>query len=124
MILLNRILLKNMFCHSCGKQNNNASKFCHHCGLNTLTDSKVIPDTTVDEKTNPLNDTAEQNHARGKAMTKEEYMARTNIKSVDEAEGYLTRLKILFISVAVGMIITRGGVDSIDSEVYSIIWFF
>ncbi len=36
-------------------------------------------------------------------MTREEYMARTNITSVEQAKGYLNQLRALFIIVFLGM---------------------
>jgi hypothetical protein len=41
-------------------------------------------------------------------MTVNEYMAHTNIKSVEEAQEYLTTLRILFIVVAIAMVGVRG----------------
>lgn len=112
-----------MFCHSCGKEVDSNSKFCHHCGANLSSSSvPIVTKKKVMVVSAPSNQ-VENTIRRPGPMTKEEYMARTNIKSVDEAAGYLTRLKILFISVAVGMVVTRAGTESIDANIYSAIWF-
>ena len=42
-----------------------------------------------------------------KKMTVDEYMKQTNIKSVEEARGYLTQIRTLFIALTVGMILNK-----------------
>jgi len=107
-----------MYCHNCGTQAGDKIKFCHNCGVGISTDSNVEQTKEVN-----TNQNKQQNIVgKPKGMTREEYMARTNIKSVEEAQGYLSRLKFLFIAVFVGMIIVKGGAESINEDVYMLIW--
>lgn len=97
-----------MFCKNCGqKQTSTDSKFCHNCG-------KALETTETASS-------ADQTKISTPGMTAEQYMAHTNIKSVDEAKKYLLRLRILFVSVFIGMILTRAAAD-IDVDVYALIF--
>lgn len=78
-----------MFCNKCGLELPKNSKFCPRCGL----DNK-----------NPV--------IEAERITKEEYLARTNIKSPEEAKKYYTRLKILFIGSFVFSLLDRVLSDS------------
>lgn len=55
-------------------------------------------------------------------MTREEYLAKTQIKSVHEARSRLTHLRILFAVVFVFIILIRGGAGQIDQDTYFLIW--
>jgi hypothetical protein len=55
-------------------------------------------------------------------MTREEYIAKTQIKSVDEARSRLTHLRILFAVVFAFIVLLRGGAGQIDQDTYSLIW--
>jgi uncharacterized membrane protein YvbJ len=99
-----------MFCENCGNKIIENTQFCHNCG-------SKISDGNEDKKT-PLQNSKSDN----KPMTREEYMAHTNIKSEEEAKEYLHRLNFLFIAVFIGIVIVRGGADSIDEGLYAILW--
>jgi len=73
-----------MLCNQCGLELPKKSKPCPRCGSNNK--------NTSDHKDKIL-DTDR--------ITKEEYMALTNIKSPEEAKKYFTKLKKLFIGTFV-----------------------
>ena len=50
-------------------------------------------------------------------MTKEEYMAHTNIKSVEEAAQYLRNLHIFFVVASIGVLVNWIFVDYIDRPI-------
>jgi len=102
-----------MFCENCGNKMIENTQFCHNCGYKTSNDEEEIKE----KKLSPKN-----NQNSNKPMTREEYMAHTNIKSEEEARGYLNRLNFLFIAVFIGIIIVKGGVDNMDDGLYSILW--
>lgn len=100
-----------MFCENCGNKIIEGTQFCHNCG------SKISDDDHEEKKVSPQN-----NQSSNKPMTREDYMAHTNIKSEEEAKEYLNRLNFLFIAVFIGMVIVNGTADSIDEGLYAIIW--
>lgn len=99
-----------MFCKNCGqKQTSDDSKFCHNCGKGLNHIDTITPSSR------------QTSNATTPRMTVEQYMARTNIKNVNEAENYLSKLKILFVTVFFGMFLTRYVADAYP-DIYSLVF--
>ena len=79
-----------MLCNQCGLELPKKSKPCPRCGSNNKNTSGK-KDTALDTD----------------RITKEEYMALTNIKSPEEAKKYFARLKRLFIGTFVSSTIMK-----------------
>lgn len=97
-----------MFCASCGSEQNIQAKFCVNCGKSVPGGIGIFKNQT-DES--PISG----------AMSISEYMAHTNIKSREEAQKYLTNLKILFWLVGVLMFAVKGGSGSFDEGTFALI---
>lgn len=105
-----------MFCANCGNKIEESSKFCHHCGTNVgadLSTPKKAKKTEQISKTNVNTDNTRE--------TVEEYQARTNIKSKEEAKKYLNQLRVLFWVVFLCMVVIRGLGES-ESELAAILF--
>lgn len=86
------------YCANCGSQIEKDSKFCHNCG------ASVSAELPISKKNEQIN-VASTDSSR---ETAEEYQARTNIKSKEEAKKYLGQLKAFFWIVFVSMLVMRG----------------
>lgn len=105
-----------MFCNQCGNKLSENSKFCHKCGTK-------IPDSNSKKiKGAEIMVPKENKNEDNGLMSLGEYMARTNIKSIDEAKKYLTQLNILFVLVFIGMLFVRGFATIINENVYATVW--
>lgn len=103
-----------MFCENCGNKIIENTSFCHNCGAkmqNVYKNNKTEVESVKDVVKND-----------GKPMSRETYMAHTNIKSEEEARGYLNRLNFLFVAVFLGMLLVKGGADSMDDDIYTLLW--
>ncbi len=92
-----------MFCANCGSKIEEDSKFCHHCGTNVGANLSTPQKTKKTEQISKSNTNTE--NAR---ETMEEYQARTNIGSKEEAKKYLNQLRVLFWIVFLSMVVIRG----------------
>ncbi|MCK4554743.1 zinc-ribbon domain-containing protein [Candidatus Parcubacteria bacterium] len=103
-----------MFCANCGTKIEENSKFCHNCGNSVINDLPTLKNEKQlnNEVNATTNDTRE---------TAEEYLAKTDIKNVEEAKKYLGQLKALFWIVFLSMVVIRGLGES-ESELAVILF--
>jgi len=99
-----------MYCPECGLSLDKNCKFCHHCGVN------IGADLLIPQKVKKTKQIGRANVNVDKTReTVEEYQARTNIKSKEEAKKYLKQLRVLFWIVFLSIIAMRGLSES-ESE--------
>ncbi len=104
-----------MFCVNCGSKIEDGSKFCHNCGINInidLSTPKNVKKTEQVIKTNVKTDNTRE--------SAEEYQAKTNIKSKEEAKKYLNQLRVLFWIVFLSIVVIRV-LGELESELVAIL---
>jgi len=111
-----------MFCHKCGtKLSDEDSKFCHNCGAKSANSQSTNSQIYKKAEPTPNISNTPKLQDKKEGLSREDYLALTDIKSTNEAKKYLSNLKILFWSVFIGMIIVRGGLVS-DSDFFVLLW--
>lgn len=89
-----------MFCINCGVKLEKNSKFCYHCGI-LIEEDLILEKTKGVKKEIIKSGNTMPNEER---ETIEEFLAKTDIKSIEEARGYLVQIKILFWTAFLFMI--------------------
>lgn len=113
-----------MFCHNCGKNISNEANFCHSCGEKRMIVSvtKNLPDNTRSQKIKDMPIEKESSDVKlQQPETRESFMARTNIKSVAEATGYLRKLKGLFWLIFISSALVRS-LSEAGSGIFSLMF--
>jgi hypothetical protein len=114
-----------MFCKNCGVRLDGDSLYCHNCGGNVGNGSQIKDKVSLKKrpatKTEPVASFTPSDVKRGWRETREEYMARLDIASVEEARKYLTNIKALFWIVLISWAIIQGLAES-QPETAALLW--
>ena len=108
------INIKNMFCVSCGTKIKDEAKFCYHCGMNIDNSLLILKKEKQAGQNSEVKKDIKSDNSR---ETAGEYLAKTDIKSKDEARRYLNQLKALFWIIFLGIFVLG------ESDILAILYF-
>jgi hypothetical protein len=92
-----------MYCANCNSLIEKGTKFCQNCGIGISKSSLISkPEKSIEKNFNSRQPSS--NHSIKTEETPEAYMQKTDIKSTDEAQSMLSRLKITFWAVAISLL--------------------